>query len=333
MRTSTPLRAAEGADWDVVTYGETMLRLSPELASSLEDADNLHLHVAGSESNTAVALARLGVRVAWGSRLHSAGPGRRIAAELRRWQVDLSQVIWEPEETGRTGLFFLESGSAPRTTSVLYDRANSSAARLQPGDADELALQAARILHLTGITPALSSSCAAFTLQTAVKAKSAGTFVSFDVNYRSRLWSAAAARDTLAELYQYIDLLVCTQEDAALLYGLNGSGNEVATDLCATLGVPAAVVTCGADGAYASAAGRQYYAPGLAIGSLVGRVGAGDAFAAGLLYGILHGDVQMGLQYGMAMAALKHGYAGDILLATREEIIQVVNGSLGGLKR
>ncbi len=327
------VRSAQDARWDVVTFGETMLRLNPAPGSSLEAADALQLHVAGSESNLAVALARLDLRVAWGSRLAQSAPGRRIAAELRRWQVDISQLIWEPEEDGRTGLFYVEYGSSPRATTVLYDRAHSAASHLMPGDVSSEALQSARILHLTGITPALSHSCAEFVRHTAAAARSLGTFISFDVNYRSRLWTPAAARNTLQGMMESIDLLICTQEDAVVLYGIQGSGEETALTLRNLLRVPAVVVTCGADGAYGRTASGSYYAHGLAIGPPVDRLGAGDAFAAGLLYGVLNGDIEQGLRFGMAMAALKHSYTGDLLLATGQEIRRVAEGGFGGLQR
>ncbi len=329
----TVVRTPQDARWDVLTFGETMLRLNPAPGSSLEDADALQIHVAGSESNMAVALSRLELRVAWGSRLAQSGPGRRIAAELRRWQVDVSQVIWEPEDGGRTGLFYVEYGNSPRATTVLYDRTHSAASHLKPGDASIEALQGARILHLTGITPALSHSCAEFVSHTAAAARSVGTFISFDVNYRSRLWTPAAARGTLQGIMESIDLLICTQEDALILYGIQDPGEETAKALRSLLGVPAVVVTCGANGAYGRTASRSYYAPGLAINPPLDRFGAGDAFAAGLLYGVLMGDIEQGLRFGMAMAALKHSYTGDLLLATGQEIRRVAEGGFGGLQR
>lgn len=320
-------------NWDVLTFGETMLRLHPDFGSLLEDADTLHLRVAGSESNMAVALARLGVRVAWGSRLPNSGPGRRISGEMRRWQVDVSQVIWEPEHVGRAGLFYVEYGSAPRPTTVLYDRANSSASHLQPGDISTEALAATRLLHLSGITPALGSSCAAFTKDALARAAEIGVFITFDVNYRSRLWGATEARTTLQELMPYINLLICTEEDAGILYGLVGEAGDVVKALCSTTGVTAAVLTCGGSGAFALSGDSACHAPGLSLGHTVDRLGAGDAFAAGVLYGLLHDDMQMGLEYGMAMAALKHTYAGDLLLATHDEIANVAKGGSGGLHR
>ncbi len=319
--------------WDVLTFGETMLRLHPDFGSPLEDTDTLHLRVAGSESNMAVALARLGARVAWGSRLPNSGPGRRISGEMRRWQVDISQVIWEPEHVGRAGLFYVEYGSAPRPTTVLYDRGNSSASHLQPGDISADALAATRLLHLSGITPALGSSCAAFTKDALARAAEMGVYITFDVNYRSRLWGANEARTTLQELMSYVNLLICTKEDADILYGLVGDGGDVVKALCNTTGVPAAVLTCGASGAYALSGESAYHTPGRSLGHIVDRLGAGDAFAAGVLYGVLHDNMQMGLEYGIAMAALKHMYAGDLLLATHDEIANVAKGGSGGLHR
>src|SRR5579862_6975429 len=146
--------------WDVVTFGETMLRLSPPGFGRLEEAVTLDVRIGGSESNTAVALARLGLRSAWWSKLPANPLGRRIENEIRRWGVDTSGVIWDEDAGARAGVYFLDFGVAPRGIDVFYDRAASSASRLTAEEVTEARIAGARLLHLTGITPALSPSCA-----------------------------------------------------------------------------------------------------------------------------------------------------------------------------
>ena len=305
---------------DVVTFGETMLRLSAPGFSRLEEAVSLDVRIGGSESNTAVALARLGLRVQWWSKLPANPLGRRIENEIRRWGVDTSGVVWDEDVAARAGTYFLDFGLPPRGIDVYYDRADSSASRLAPDDVDAAQIARARLLHLSGITPALSSSCGGAVQQAMNTAKEAGTRVSFDVNYRAKLWDADAARRTLEPLLPQIDLLLTPLADAALLFGITGEGPSVARELKARYGIAAVVVTMGGEGAVAcDDAGDRAAAP-YPLGQVVDRVGAGDAFNAGVIMGYLENDLPGGLEYGVAMAALKHTMPGDLLLSTRAEI-------------
>jgi 2-dehydro-3-deoxygluconokinase len=159
---------------DVLTFGEAMLRLSPPARARVEQADAFALHVAGSESNVAVALCRMGLRARWLSRLPDDGRGRRVTRSLAAHGVDVSPVVWDRDPAARVGLFFVEWGAAPRATSVIYDRAGSSASRLAPGDIGDDLLRSSRHLHVTGITPALSASCAAATAHPVAAARRRG---------------------------------------------------------------------------------------------------------------------------------------------------------------
>jgi 2-dehydro-3-deoxygluconokinase len=319
--------------WDVITFGETMLRLSPPGFGRLEEAVALDVRIGGSESNTAVALSRLGLRAAWWSKLPANSLGRRIENEIRRWGVDTSGVLWEDAPGARAGLYFLDFGVAPRGTEVTYDRALSSASRIAPEEILPGRIAGARLLHLTGITPALSSGCAAAVETALLMAKEAGTAVSFDVNYRAKLWSPEAARRALEPLLPRIDLLVTPEADARLLFGLEGDGTDVARAFRARYGVGAAVVTGGEGGATACDDAGDWSASPHTLGQVVDRVGAGDAFNAGVLMGYLQGDLALGLQYGTAMAALKHTMPGDLLLSTRAEIERVRARSESGIRR
>src|SRR5579871_2865396 len=186
--------------FDVVTFGETMLRLSAPGFSRLEEAVSLDVRIGGSESNTAVALERLGLRAAWWSKLPANPLGRRIENEIRRWGVDTSGVIWDEAPGARAGVYFLDFGVPPRGIDVYYDRAASSASKITAQEVDAALIARARLLHLTGITPALSPYCAKAVGQALSLAKEAGTAVSFDINYRAKLWTSEAARSALAPL-------------------------------------------------------------------------------------------------------------------------------------
>jgi len=316
--------------YDLITFGETMIRLSTQGGARLEAAETLDYRIGGTESNLAIALARLGRRVAWWSKLVANPLGRKIEAQIARWGVDTSRVLWT--DTGRAGVYFIEFGAPPRSHQVYYDRANSAASTLTPEEVDWTHLDGARHLHLTGITPALSLSCAATVDRAAREAKARGLTVSFDVNYRSKLWTPARARETLAPILANVGLLFCPAADAQTVFGLTGEPEAVARALQETYGVPTVIVTAGGEGATAVQDGRALQVAAIPSAE-VDRVGAGDAFDAGVLHGFLDGDLEMGLRYGAAMAALKRTMPGDELLTTREEIEAVVNGAAMGIRR
>lgn len=318
---------------DVVTLGETMLRLSAPGHGRLEEAVTLEVRVGGSESNTAVALARLGVRTSWLSRLPDNPLGHRIENEIRRWGVDTTGVIWDRQPGARAGLYFIDFGTAPRGIDVTYDRAESAMSRLRPDEIDAAAITNARLLHLSGITPALSASCAEAVAQAIAIARKAGLKISFDVNYRARLWTPDEARATLTPLLKGVDLLLIPQADAELLFGVTQIGIEAARSLRDRFEVGTVVMTLGGGGALAYDDQGDCSAAPHTIGQVVDRVGAGDAFGAGVLMGFLQNDLALGLDYGAAMAALKHTIPGDLLLATRAEIETARSGAHNAIRR
>ena len=318
---------------DVLTFGETMLRLSAPHFGRLEEAVSLDVRVGGSESNTAVALARLGLKTAWFSRLPNNPLGRRIENEIRRWGVDTSRMIWDETPDSRAGLYFLDFGVAPRGIDVYYDRKDSAIAKIALIEIGLDTIAQARLLQLSGITSALSPQCAEANRAMIHTAKKAQTAVSFDVNYRAKLWTPQEARAELETLLPMVDVLLCPQSDAELIFGITGDGVTVAKEMRARYGVATAVITCGGDGAIACDDRGDCAAKPFALTQIVDRVGAGDAFNAGVLMGWLEGDLAKGLIYGTAMAALKHTISGDLLLSTRAEIERAVMGGSGGIRR
>lgn len=299
-----------------------MLRLTVPAGSSLEDARTLHVHVAGAESNVAVALARLGVSAGWISRLVENALGRRICNEIRAHGVDISRVVWANE--GRIGTYFLELGSPPRQNRIIYDRAGSAMTAIDPEEVDWGYVREARLVHLTGITPALSPACREVTVRAIEEARKAGATISFDINYRMRLWSQAEAVSTLEPLLEGIDLLFCTAEDSRMLFQLEGDVAALAEGLKRRLGVGTAVMT---EGQRAAAAEKTAVIERDGYGvAPVDRIGAGDAFAAGFIYGLLTEGVTKGLEYGLALAALKHTYLGDTVWASKEDIEALIEG-------
>jgi 2-dehydro-3-deoxygluconokinase len=325
-----PTRDADGAAiraaFDVVTFGETMLRLTTMPGRRLEESSTLDVTIGGAESNVAVAMARLGRDVAWLSALPANALGRRIERELRGHAVDTSHVQWSTEPDARAGVYFLDFGAAPRPTRVLYDRAHSVVASLDPAAVDVAIVTQARLLHLTGITPALSAGCAVICSRLAETAAAAGVPMALDVNYRSMLWSPEEARAGLERLLQSATVVLCGLDDATKLWGLQGEPRAVAQGLLQRSSADVAVVTLAADGACAlTRDGRFVCQPALPV-HVVDPVGAGDAFAAGFLHAWLDAneDVRAALRTGVALAALKMTAWGDVAIVTPKELDEAI---------
>lgn len=315
---------------DVVTIGEAMLRLAAIDHYRLEQTKYLEVSVGGSEANFAISLARLGVRAGWVSKVVDNQWGRRILGELRWHGIDTSRVIIT--SSGRVGLNFVEKGSKPRASEVIYDREFSAASGLTPGDIDWDYLASARHVHLTGITAALSNSCRDVVTETVNRASAAKTTVSFDVNYRQKLWSTKDAFETLDSLLPHVTVLITTYEDAIRVFGLSSDPQTVCQALKDRYGCPWIVVTLGSEGSIGLADGEFCRVEGLEV-DVVDRVGAGDTFASGCVYGFLEGSLEIGLNLGTRMAAYKHSIVGDVNFFTLEDISRGLTAGSSGIRR
>ncbi|HUG14477.1 MAG TPA: sugar kinase [Thermomicrobiales bacterium] len=309
---------------DLVTFGETMIRLSASGGKRLEEATTLDLAIGGTEANVAVALARLGLRVAWLSALPDNTLGRRVDAELRRHGVDTTHVIWSDRD--RAGVYFLDPGVPPRPTRVLYDRVDSAVSRVDPDAINYAIVERAGALHLTGVTPALSPGCAAVCHRLAGAAARAGIPIVLDVNYRARLWPPDAAAAGLAPLLDRATLLLCGASDAATIWGLAGAPEEVARALLDRSAAESVVVTLAADGALAMTRAGDITLQRAVPVTVVDPVGAGDAFAAGFLSRWLgnRDGMAAALQAGVALAALKLTMPGDLAIITPAELAETM---------
>ena len=319
--------------YDLVTFGETMIRLSPPGHRRLEQAITFDVNVGGSELNTAVAAERLGIRTAYVTRLTDNSLGRMIENKAREHGVHTSHIVWTNKD--RIGLYFVEFGASPRANSVLYDRRDSAIANIKPGEVDwKSVFEGAKIFHTSGITPALSQPAAESTHEAVKKAKEMGLKVSIDLNYRARLWSQDKAREVMTELMEYTDILITTEEDTKRVFGIKkDSYEEVARTLAGQFSLDAVAITLRETPsvwrnkwtAIAYANGEIYTAPVFDI-EVVDRVGAGDSFSGGFLYGYLEEGAATGVRYGVAISALKQTNPGDLVWATREEVERILDG-------
>ncbi len=307
---------------DLVTFGEAMVRLTPPAFQRIDQAASFDVHVGGSELNVAVLAARLGLESRWVSRLPDNALGRMIGARAREQGVDV-RVEWTAD--ARAGLYFVELDAGSRARNVLYDRAGSAISMVTPGSIDWASIFAgARWYHVSGITPALSDGAAKVTAESLIAAKRAGLTVSYDLNYRSKLWSAQQACAAQEPFLEHVDLLITTAEDARVVFGLGAESHDT---LQKRFDLSAVVITLG-DGPHAATAladGKMHTAPRYEV-EVVDRIGAGDAFSGGLIVSRLEQrDWDEALRFAAATAALKHTIPGDFCLVTRNDVEQRVS--------
>ncbi len=319
--------------YDVVTFGETMVRLSPPNYRRLEQAHSFDVSAGGAEMSVACNVSRLGLKSAWVSRLTDNSMGHLIRNKAREQGVDSSHIVWTKED--RVGIYFVEFGASPRPSRVIYDRANSAMAGIKPGEVDwETVLKDVKWFYTTGITPALSPSSAEATIEALKAAKKMGCKVGCDLNYRARLWTEDEAHKCMEPLMEYVDVLISTEEDTAKVLKITGdSYQDVARKLAERFDFDAVCITIRTD---LSVLKNQWTAIVYSDGKLyedrtyeveiIDRVGAGDSFSSGFLYGYITGDVEKGLKYGNAYAALEHSIPGDINWCTLQELENLIKG-------
>lgn len=319
--------------YDVITFGEAMIRLSPPNFRRLEQARSLDVQVGGAELNTAVCLARLGRSTAWVSRLTDNPLGRLIANHAREAGVSSEHIVWTAED--RVGVYFLEFGAAPRASSVLYDRKDSAIAAIRPGMAPWAKVFAGvKCFHVSGITPALSAGAAQTTREAMQAARAAGVRTIVDLNYRVKLWSQEEAGRCMSDLMQFCDVLVTTEEDIARVFGITGKDHEeCAARVADRFPLQVVAITLRENplvwkNSWTAIAyqDRRILRTRTYEVEIVDRLGAGDSFAAGLIHGLLDGDLQKGLDYGVAASALKHTLPGDFAWITRAEVEALLKG-------
>jgi 2-dehydro-3-deoxygluconokinase len=310
--------------FDVTTLGEMLVRLSVPSGKRIENTSQFDVFPAGAEANLATLLARLERRTCWVGALPVNPLGRLASHALRAAGVDSNGVIWK--DSGRMGTYYVEFGELPRGIQVTYDRAHSCAAQLQTDEIDWDVLLDAHLLHLTGITPALSSSCLEIVTQAVQRARECRVPVSFDINYRQKLWSEADAAQTLLPLIQGVELLFCGQADAIRLFDCTGSMQDIAQGILELSKAKHVVLTFADQGALLWNGEEWQHEPARPT-RIVDRLGAGDALAAGVIHGWLDGDLSAGIRYGVTLAALALTQLGDMVITNKTELLALSQGS------
>ena len=333
----------------IVTFGEILLKFSPPNYQRFLQATAMDAEYSGAEANVAVSLARFGVDSAFVSKVPENDLGEAALNALRHHGVDISHVARGGE---RIGIYFAEKGASQRPSKVIYDRKGSAIACATTADFDWNAIfEGADWFHFTGITPALSDSLASICLEACQAARAKGMTISCDLNYRQKLWSCEKAKAVMTDLCRFVDVCIANEEDAADVFGIRtvdrdgftgtldgGSYVFVARQLQERFGFKKVAITLResisasdnnwsailCDGAK-TCTSRKY-----AI-HIVDRIGSGDSFCAGLIYGLHHyGDRQQALEFAVAASCLKQTMEGDFNLAGVAEVEGLLNGDVTG---
>ncbi|MBX9244150.1 sugar kinase [Actinotalea ferrariae] len=316
--------------YDITAIGEGGLRLSVPSGTRLERTPTLDVNVAGTEANVLSGLASLGWRAGWVSALPKTPMARRVEFELRSHGVDLAGVV--RTDTGRLGTYYVEYGAAPRPTHVYFDRADTAFTQMTTADVDWDLLLDTRVIHLTGITAALSPNVLEILTEVLDRAEAAGVPVSFDVNYRANLWPADVAAEVLRPFVERAEILFVRADDLAQLYDLGPEPEQALDQVCAMTRARHVALTCGDLGVLASIDGARVKASARPV-DIVDRLGAGDGFAAGFLHAWLDGDVDEAAEHGVVMAALALAQVGEQVVTTREELAATLLDSASRLRR
>ncbi|MBN2417255.1 aldolase [bacterium] len=339
-----------GAQGDrVVTFGEIMLRLSPPGNRRFTQTDGYEACFGGAEANAAAALAAYGLPSRFVTALPDNEIGQSAVNALRSGGVDTSCIVRQGK---RTGIYFLEHGASQRPSKVIYDRAGSAVAELQPGTVDwGRVFTDARWFHWSGITPALSDTAAAVTLEALRAAKEAGCTVSVDLNYRAKLWSREQAKAVMAPLMAFTDICIGNEEDADAMFGITSGSTDLdrgtldtkafektAAALVERFGLQKAAITLReSHSASENSWSACLHSGGTFITSsrytirIVDRVGGGDSFSSGLIYGLITGmNDREALEFGVAASCLKQTIPGDFNRVSVAEVKKLMAGSVSG---
>lgn len=335
----------------VVSFGEIMLRLSPDGYYKLFQKPELNTSFCGAEANVAVALSNFGDEAEFVTALPDNDIGRAACRELMRYGVKTDNIVYTGD---RLGIFFAEKGASQRPSKVIYDRKNSAIASADPSSFDwEKIFDGADWFHITGITPALSDSLAKISVDAVKAAKKAGLTVSCDINYRSKLWSTEKARPVMTEIMQYVDVCIGNEEDAEIVFGIKAGTTDVTKGHLDTDGYKKSLQTVaetfgckivaysqrksysasdnGWSGIIYDDEKKQVYTSAQYDIRITDRIGGGDAFASGLIYA-LHNNISPAnaIETAAAAGCLDQTLEGDFCLFGINDVFDLAGGNSSG---
>lgn len=333
----------------IVTFGEIMLRLATPGYKRFVQADSFEVTYGGGEANVAVSLANYGMDAYFVTKIPNNEIGQSCRNYIRRFGAKTDYIKMDGD---RLGIYFLESGASQRPSVVVYDRADSAIAKVKKGEFDwETIFKGKDWFHFTGITPAISKTAAEVTLEAVKAAKEAGVTVSCDLNYRKKLWTQAEAQETMTKLMAYVDVLIANEEDAEKVFGISATNTDVHAGEIDTAGYRQVakklmerfdfqIVAITLRESYSASDngwsamlydGKEFYESKKYEIRIVDRVGGGDSFCGGLIYGLVEGmEHQEALEFAVAASCLKHSIHGDFNLVSKKEVENLMGGDGSG---
>lgn len=322
--------------YDLVTFGQLLMRLSPAPGERLQRTGVLDRNAGGAEFNVAAGASQMGLKTAMIAKLPTHAVGQFMKGAMKGNGVSEEYVIADESPDARVGLYYYEYGASPRKPSTVYDRRDSSIYSLTMDEIDESVFENTKCFHTTGITMALSPELRELTKQLIRKFKEHGALVSFDVNYRANLWSGDEARKAITEILPSIDIFFCSDSTARLTFLKEGTTREIIRSFTEEYPIKAVFATDRTvhspkvhdftSIAYSARDHEFYEEKGYEGIDVTDRIGSGDQYISGALYGILHegGDIRRAVIYGNAAAALKNTVPGDLPVTSIEEIRNVI---------
>lgn len=325
-----------GKDFDLVSLGELMLRLSPPNNERITRGDTLGKQVGGAEMNAIAGSAMLGLRCGIISKLPANDLGTYVKNRVRQCGVSDDYLVYDEDKDARLGVYYYESGAYPRKPRIVYDRKNTSMNKIDVSDYSEDIYSLARCFHTSGITLALSPQCRKTAVEMIKRFKEQGALVSFDVNFRGNLWTGAEAKACIETILPYVDIFFCSEETARLTFLKEGDAKSIMKSFAKEY--PISIVastqrvvhspkrhTFGSI-IYNAKEDKFYEEAPYADIEVVDRIGSGDAYISGVLYGLLshEGDCRRALEYGNATSALKNTIPGDLLFTDLKEIDGII---------
>ena len=333
----------------VIAFGDIMLRLGTYQHERFIQARNFDVLYTGAEANVCVSLANFGIDSFIVSKIPPNEIGQAAINYIRSFGVNTDYVVRGGK---RLGLFYLETGYSQRPSKIIYDRAGSSITELKEEELNWInLLHGKNWFHFTGITPALGDNVAEITRKACNTAKNLGLTISCDLNYRQKLWSQTKARTTMSKLMEFVDVLICNEEDAEKVFGIKAQGadfksgklngekyKEVASQLYKIFNIKYVAITLREsisatinNWAGLLYDGDKYYTSQHYKMNIVDRVGGGDSFASGLIYGLITGmEMQGVIEFATAASCLKHSIHGDFNLVSSEEVEMLMKGDKSG---
>ena len=321
------------AEFDLISFGEVMLRLSPPDKEKISQSEVFEKNCGGSEFNVASGAANLGIRSAIITKLPKNKMGHFIVRRIRYGTVSDDYVVWDESDAKRLGIYFYESGVYPRKSAVVYDRAASSVCSLRLSEIPDEIYDKTRIFHISSISLALGEELRQTAIEVIKRMKEHGVAISFDVNYRAALWSEDEARELIKAILPVVDILFVSEETSRRMMQKQGTLDEIMKSyadeygckIVATTRREAVSPTRHNFGSRVYYDGQFYEEPHYKNIEVIDRVGSGDAYVAGVLYGILSGGtIEEAMSYGNALSAIKNTVSGDMSISSIDEVETVI---------